>query len=206
MLQINLIPVERRRKEKTPLPRLVAILGSVAICITLLMLDIKIVLDTNNQKAILNDKNTEYSNLQETLKTFPLLQERSKTLIEWKSAADEIKNSRPFKWWQAVDILLDMLNDFPTIWISSFQTTDKGQIRDSKTPVEAMIKMDCYSLGGGTELMTKFRRRLKNTPELTQTIFNGGINEELSFELMPLTDAKEEWAIKFLIELYRVKK
>jgi hypothetical protein len=206
MLQINLIPVERRRKEKTPLPRLFAILGSVAICITLLMLDIKIVLDTNNLKTILNDKSKELSNLQETLKDFPLLQERSKTLIVWKSAADEIKNSRPFKWWQAVDILLDILNDFPTIWISSFQTADKGQMRDSKTPVEAMIKMDCLSLDGSTELMTKFRRRLKNTPELTQTIFSGGINEELSFDLIPLSEAKEEWAVKFLIELYRIKK
>jgi hypothetical protein len=206
MLQINLIPPERRRKERVISPLSFALIPALIICLSLLAWDAKMLIDTNNLKNISSEKNKELSNLQNDLKEFSIWQEKSKQLNDWKNAAESVKNSRPFKWWHAIDILLDIFSDFPTVWITSFQTSEGGQTSGRKSPMEAMIKFDCLSLGADTETMTNFRRRLKNTPELTRDIFNGGINEELSFEVTPLNDAKEDFAIKFLIELYRIKK
>ena len=206
MLQINLIPKERRRKERVISPLSFALIPALIICLSLLAWDAKMLIDTNNLKDTLNEKTKELSNLNNQLKDFPVLQEQSKRLIDWKNAVETVKKTRPFKWWHAMDILLDIFSDFPTMWITSFQTSEGGQAIGKKIPIEAMMKFDCLSLRADTETMTNFRRRLKNTPELTRDIFNAGINEELSFEVNPLNEAKEEWAIKFLIELYRIKK
>lgn len=201
MLQINLIPLERRRKERTPLPRFIVIIAAVIVVLGLLIWDVKTLLDTNKAEALLAEKNKEWSELQKTLTDAPLRQKRVELLREWKTAADKITDSRPFKWWHAVDILWDIFNEFPTVWITNFQTSDKGPTGKTQLPIEAMMKFNCLSFGETTKTMTDFRRRLKNTPDLKR-IFTGGINKELSFEVVP---KKDEWVVKFLIELYRVK-
>lgn len=206
MLQINLIPPERRRKERVISPLSFVLIPALIICLSLIAWDAKVLIDTKNEESNLAEQNKALSDLNNQLKEFPVLQDQSKQLINLKNAVEAVTKSRPFKWWYAIDILLDIFSDFPTIWITSLQTSDRVQAIPGKLPIEAMMKFDCLSLSADTDKMTDFRRRLKNTPELTRDIFDGGINEELSFEVNPLPEAKEEWTIRFLIELYRAKK
>lgn len=207
MLQINLIPVERRRKERTPLPRFIVIIAMVIVCLGILIWDVKTLLDTKSLRHDLDEKKKELTSLQESVKNIPELLAKQLLLVAWEVEADIITNSRPFKWWHAVDIIWDIFAEFPTVWITSFQTSDKGPSGRGREPMEAMMRFDCRSLGASTTTMTDFRRRLKNTPDLLN-IFDAGINKDLFFNLVQNTEsnAKEEWIVSFLIELYRKKK
>lgn len=204
MLQINLIPLERRRKERTPLPRFVGIIGVAIVCVGIALYDIKTVVDTNGQRTILSGKKDTIAGLEKKVSEFPKWQQDEADLLQWDSTAEAVKKTRSFKWWTALDVLLDVLADFPTVWIVSFQTSETRSTSASQ-PTEAMIRFDGRSVGPSPDTMINLRRRLKNTPELT-AIFDGGIIDDLYFDVTPLADAKEEWAVVFLMELYRLKR
>jgi cell division protein FtsB len=209
MLKINLIPFERRRKERTPLPRFFGIIVAVVICLGVLGWDVKTMMDTKKVKEDIAGKQAELAKVEAILNQIPALEQKINALKTWKESAEKITKSRVFKWWHAVDTLFDVLHEDEnqTIWISSFECSDKS-IGGSKVKkaIEAMIKMNCQAVShdeikSPITVMTDFRRRLKTNPELID-IFNSGINQELSFKLNA-TDAKEEWIVDFLIELYR---
>lgn len=204
MLQINLIPLERRRKERTPLPRFVGIIAIAIVCVVIALYDIKTVVDTNGLKIVLAGKQDTIVGLEKKLAEFPKWQQDKADLLQWASTAEAVKKTRPFKWWTALDVLLDVLADFPTVWIVSFQTSET-QSPSAAKPTEATIRFDCRSVGPNPDTMLNLRRRLKNTPELT-AIFDGGIIDDLYFDVTPLAEAKEEWAVVFLMELYRLKR
>ncbi|MBI4834593.1 MAG: hypothetical protein HY811_07235 [Planctomycetes bacterium] len=208
MLKINLIPFERRRKERTPLPRFVGIIIAVVVCLGVLGWDVKTMMDTKKVKQDITEKNVELAKVEAILNQIPALEQKKNDLKKWKEAAEKITKSRVFKWWHAIDTLFDVLHENQTVWVTSFECADKaiGGTRTKKA-IEAMIKMNCQAVAPDESknpiiIMTDFRRRLKNTPELID-IFNGGINEELTFKLNA-TDAKEDWIADFQIELYRL--
>ena len=200
MLNINLIPLERRRKEKTPLPRFFIIIGVIVLCCGLSVWDVKTWLDTSKLKSDLQGKKADLKERQDAIQDLTQLMVKDADITLWLVQA-QMTAYRSFKWWHGTDILLDIFNEHPNIWITSFNASGSGKKVTGKPALEASMRFDCLALGSDTTPMTDFRRGLKNSIDLTN-IFNAGINEELSYNLMKLKDG---WAVSFVIELYRDK-
>ena len=147
MLQINLIPLEKRRKDRTPLPRFLIIIGSIIIVLGLLFWDLTTWVNTNNEKGKLDVLKQEVEKKKSSLVDLSKLQDEKKQLEGWKQAADAVKALRVFKWWEVVDDLWYIFGEFPDIWISSFKGQDTAQNSASKVPIEATLSFDCKGLG-----------------------------------------------------------
>jgi hypothetical protein len=209
MLQINLIPLERRRKDRTPLPRFLIIIGSIIMVLGLLFWDLTTWVNTNNEKGKLAVLKQEVEKKKSSLVDLSKLQDEKKQLEGWKQAADAVKALRVFKWWEVVDDLWYIFGEFPDIWISSFKGQDTAQNPASKASIEATLSFDCKGLGEDPKLMTNFREKLTlDAPEITN-IFNRGITTPAEFSKNKLSSGaggKTISIIEFKIVLERERK
>ena len=206
MIRINLLPEERRRKEKTPLPRFLAMNAAIIVCLLLGIWDAHTYVGINQQTDKLRTDKGNLADLQrQTLAYNNMLAEEQK-LNKWNEAAEQIKNTREFYWWEKVDELWDVIYGARDIWITSFQAAETAPgSYHGKTPVSASISMGCFAVGMSSERMTSFRGKLKGHQGLKET-FNLGINEPPQFTVVAQPQYKEEFAVKFDIDLSREKK
>ncbi len=206
MIRINLLPEERRRKEKTPLPRFLAMNAAIIICLLLGIWNVYMYVGIEKQTERLRTDKGNLADLQkQTLEYNKMLAEEQK-LNEWNEAATQIKNTREFYWWEKIDELWDVIYGARDVWITSLQATEAAASGNrGKAQVSASISMGCYAAGISSERMTSFRVKLKGHQGLKET-FNLGINEPPQFSVVAQPQYKEEFAVKFDIDLSREKK
>lgn len=207
MLRFNLLPPERRHQDKTPILRLLAIYSSVVLSLILLFWNLHTyIIKIGGCRKILADKKNELTILKEATRDFDVVQKEVVNLNKRTQIIETIKSSRAFLWWETIDQLLDVICDNPRVWITSLKGGGQsGKSRGrSGQGIEAELAFDCLSAGLDPDLMTKFRTILKNHPGLT-TVFPL-INEPPEFEAVIMKDeSKEGWALRFDIELSRIK-
>lgn len=185
MLQINLLPLEKRRKERTPLPRFLVIISAAVIVILLLLWNIKIIVSTKQEEGQLAECDKKLNSMQEKLAGLSKLQDEEKQLLSWKQTAETVSALRVFKWWYVIDDLLYVFEGFPTIWIGTFGGKDSSAGGGTKSAVEASLSFDCHGLGNDPKLMTDFRNKLAlDSPEITgeKGVFNLGITNPPGFD------------------------
>jgi len=203
MIRINLLPPERQRKERTPLPRFLAMNASIIICALLLIWDVYQYMDIKPQTAEYETKKGDLESLLKQVKPYDQMLVEETKLNAWNKAATEIKNTRSFLWWEKIDELWDVIHDCRDIWITSLQAFDgppPGRRADVK--IEAAISMNCFAAGSSSDRMTNFRIKLKNHLGLKE-IFNLGLNEPPQFQVIAQPEYKEGFAVKFDIDMAR---
>ncbi|MEW6027503.1 MAG: hypothetical protein AB1599_09445, partial [Planctomycetota bacterium] len=148
----------------------------------------------------------ELADLQKKTADYNNLLAKEAKLNEWNKAALEIKNTREFYWWEKVDELWDVIYGARDVWITSFDASEgaAGGYR-GKVPVSAGISINCYAAGFSSERMNSFRIKLKTHQGLMET-FNLKINEPPQFTVVAQPQFKEEFAVKFDINMNRAKK
>jgi hypothetical protein len=205
MIRINILPEERRRKEKTPLPRFLAMNAAIIVCLLLGVWNVWMYFDIKGQSDILKSSKEELADLQKQTANYNKLLADEKKLAEWNSAATQIKNTREFYWWEKVDELWDVIYSAKDIWITSFNASETApsSVR-GKAQVSAAISMGCFATGMSSDRMTSFRMRLKSHPKLKET-FNLGINDPPQFTVVAQPQFKEEFAVRFDIDMSRKK-
>ena len=206
MIRINLLPEERRRKEKTPLPRFLAMNAAIIICLLLGIWNAYMYVGIKQQTDRLRTDKGSLADLQKQTSEYSKMQAEEQKLNEWNKAATQIKETREFYWWETIDDLWDVIYGARDVWITSLQAAETAPPSfRSKTPVSASISMGCFAAGMSSERMTSFRVKLKGHPGLKET-FNLGINEPPQFSVVAQPLYKEEFAVKFDIDLSREKK
>ncbi|MFH1230157.1 MAG: hypothetical protein V1709_01530 [Planctomycetota bacterium] len=201
MICINLLPPERQRKERIPLPRFLAMNAAIIICALLLIWNVYQYRETKQQSAIYNTKKEDLESLLKKVELYDQMLVDETELNKWNKTAAEIKNTRSFLWWEKIDELWDVIHSSHDIWITSLQALDgppPGRRADTK--IEASISMNCLAAGSSSDRMTSFRIELKNHPGLKET-FNLGLNEPPQFQVIAQPEYKEESAVKFDIDL-----
>lgn len=206
MIRIDLLPEERRRKERTPLPRFLAMNAAIVICLLLIVWNAYMFMDIRKQKDKLRLNKEELADLQKKTADYNNMLAEEKKLSEWNNAAVQIKNTREFYWWEKIDELWDVIYGARDVWITSLQAaeTAPGGLR-AKVPVSASISMGCFAAGYSSDRMTSFRLKLKSHQGLMET-FNLKINEPPQFTVVAQPQYKEEFAVKFNIDMGREKK
>jgi len=177
MIKINLLPTEKRKAERTPLPRFLLIASTAAAFFILLFYNLfvlKLISDTTDD---IKRQNDELARLQ------PAVQEHDKLVAEENALKNKVKEiesliNRDVEYWRTVNALWDVIHNNPRVWIDDLRILDAksapGDIRrvdpDTKEAVAYGITMRCHVAGEEVNEMTKFRKALKEHPILQETL------------------------------------
>jgi len=209
MIKINLLPTEKRKAERTPLPRFLLIASTAAAFFILVFYNLwvlkmisDVVNDTKNQTQILAD-------LQ------PAVQKYDRLLAEETALKNKVKEiegliTRDVEYWRLVNALWDVIHANPRVWIDDFRILDArsapGDLRrvdpEAKDAVAYGVSMRCHVAGEDVLEMTKFRKSLKEHPILQEilTLINFNVTWVVSEERAK--DIEETHFIDFDISMY----
>jgi len=177
MIKINLLPTEKRKAERTPLPRFLLIASTAAAFFILLFYNLfvlKMISDTQDDIA---RENKVLADLQ------PAVAEYDKLVTDETALKNKVKEiqsliNREVEYWRTINALWDVIHNNPRVWIDDIRVLDTrtapSDLRriepDNKEPVAYGITMRCHVAGEEVNEMTKFRKALKENPILQETL------------------------------------
>lgn len=209
MIKINLLPTEKRKAERTPLPRFMLIASTAAAFFILLFYNLWIL------KQI-SDKKDEIAAEHEALRRLePSVQEHDKLLARQTELQNKVREiegliSRDVEFWRTINALWDVIHQNPRVWIDDLRILDsksapgalKGLDPDSKDAVSYGVAMRCHVAGEEVTEMTKFRKALKENLILqeTLTLINFNVDWRVSDEKAPTGEQMN--SIDFQISMF----
>src|SRR5262245_29219774 len=177
MIKINLLPTEKRKAERTPLPRFLLIASTAAAFFILLFYNLfvlKLISDTVDDIARENKTLNDLA---------PFVAEHDKLVAEETALKNKVREiesliSREVEYWRTVNALWDVIHNNPRVWIDDIRILDSrsapGDLRrvdpDSKEAVAYGVTMRCHVASEEVTEMTKFRKALKEHPILLETL------------------------------------
>ena len=176
MIKINLLPPEKRKAEKTPLPRFGLMMADVAVLGVVLVLLIISYLQILRKETEIEVKKSELADLQPFVQTHDKLLAESNILKAELASLEQVTGLRPFEWWQIFDAIWDVVEDNKRVWLDSMEVVDGKQISskikgldgDFKGDVKYGVILKCHVGGLDVKGMTTFRMNLKDHPLLDQ--------------------------------------
>ena len=177
MIKINLLPTEKRKAERTPLPRFLLIASTAAAFFILLFYNLfvlKMISDTQDDIA---RENKALADLQ------PAVAEYDKLVADETALKNKVKEiqsliNREVEFWRTINALWDVIHNNPRVWIDDIRVLDArnapADLRrvepDNKEPVAYGVTMRCHVAGEEVNEMTKFRKALKENAILQETL------------------------------------
>ena len=177
MIRINLLPTEKRKAERTPLPRFLLIASTAAAFFILLFYNLfilKLISDTTQEIKVQQDN---------LARLRPDVELHDKLLAEETALKNKVREiesliSREVEYWRTVNALWDVIHNNPRVWIDDLKIMDArsapGDLKrvdpDNKEAVAYGITMRCHVAGDEVTEMTKFRKALKDHPILQETL------------------------------------
>ncbi|NOZ23613.1 MAG: hypothetical protein GXP25_21260 [Planctomycetes bacterium] len=161
MIQINLLPKELRRSEPTPWPKLLALLASLIVILSVGLIMIyyrfnvlpTVLLERDSTKEEmqgLQERAKEADELEKEIKDFEM---REKTILE-------IRRDR-WLWAKKLDQIVDIVPAYIQLESLSVKETQGRRRNQDMGPT---IEMDCLSKSADERNIAKFRRRIINSP------------------------------------------
>lgn len=209
MIKINLLPTEKRKAERTPLPRFLLIASTAAAFFILLFYNLWIL-------KLISDKKDEIASQQAQLASLqPFVQEHDKLLAEETALKNKVREiesliTRDVEYWRTVNALWEVIHQNPRVWIDDLRILDSrqapGEMRradpENKEAVAYGVSMRCHVAGEEVTEMTKFRKALKDNPILqeTLTLINFDVDWRVNDEKDK--DSTEHHSIDFAISMF----
>jgi hypothetical protein len=209
MIKINLLPTEKRKAERTPLPRFLLIASTAAAFFILLFYNLWIL-------KLISDEKSEIARQQDILRNLqPFVLEHDQlkaqeTALKNKVLEIESLINRDVEFWRTVNALWDVIHQNKRVWIDSFQVLDArgapGELKrgdpETKEAVAYGVTMKCHVAGDEVTEMTKFRTSLKENPILqeTLTLINFDVDWRVSEEKDK--ESSESHSIDFGISMF----
>ncbi|MEW6355951.1 MAG: hypothetical protein AB1696_06490 [Planctomycetota bacterium] len=161
MIQINLLPKELRRSEPTPWPKLLALLASLVVILSVGLIMIyyrfnvlpMVLLERDRAKEEMQGlmaRAKEADDLEKEIKDFEV---REKTILEIRKAR--------WLWAKKLDQLVDLIP--PYIQVESLGIRET-QSRRKTQELGPTLEMDCLSGGTDERNIAKFRRKIISSP------------------------------------------
>jgi hypothetical protein len=208
MIKINLLPSEKRKAERTPLPRFFLIVVNAAalflfaagiVYFTLIKIPaVEREIKSNlSQRKDLEPKVKEHDDLQKEL-------EGVKTKV---LQIDQLTN-RNIEWWQAVNAVWDVIQENPKVWVDDIKMVDgKAAASDikkadglSKDTPPFGLGLKCHVSGDEVSALTAFRTSFKTNPVLQRIL--PGVNFNVDWKKDDEKDYQERYSLSFTVALY----
>jgi hypothetical protein len=209
MIKINLLPTEKRKAERTPLPRFLLIASTAAAFFILLFYNLWIL-------KLISDKKDEIAGQQAELQRLqPFVQEHDKLLARQTELQNKVREieglvKRDVEFWRTVNALWEVIHQNQRVWIDDIRILDAktapGELRrsdpETKEAVAYGVTMRCHVAGEEVSEMTKFRKALKENTILQETLtlinfdVDWKVNEEKEKE------SSETHSIDFAISMF----
>jgi len=209
MIKINLLPTEKRKAERTPLPRFLLIASTAAAFFILLFYNLWILKRISDTVDATKEQNNILVSLKPKVDEFELLSAEETAL---KNKVKEIESliTRDVEYWRMVNALWDVIHFNPKVWIDDFRVLDAraapGELRrvdpEAKDAIAYGVTMRCHVAGDDVNEMTKFRKALKDHPLLQEilTLINFNVMWNVTDEKMK--EVEEMHAIDFDIAMF----
>jgi hypothetical protein len=209
MIKINLLPTEKRKAERTPLPRFLLIASTAAAFFILLFYNLWILKRISDKKDEITGQQAELQRLQ------PFVQEHDKLLARQTELQNKVREiegliTRDVEFWRTVNALWDVIHQHPRVWIDDLRILDArtapGELRrgdpETKEAVAYGVAMHCHVAGEEVTEMTKFRKALKDNLILqeTLTLINFDVDWRVNEEKEK--DSAENHSIDFSISMF----
>lgn len=167
IIRINLLPPEKRRRERTPFSRYVALIVGTAVNAAIVLFMVKTALDTrhlNQQKA---DEETRIATLKK--KVEPEYEKTKKDVekIEArKKAIEALKKEKILSWSEVIDSVCDVLAANQWVWLTGMDLAEGGKGPRGQQQLDLYVALNCSSTASEEdckldrvgEVMTKFKR------------------------------------------------
>lgn len=212
MIKINLLPTEKRKAERTPLPRFLLIASTAAAFFILLFYNLWILKRISDTVDATKEQNNILTSLRPQVDRYELLLAEETAL---KSKVKEIEGliNRDVEYWKMVNALWDVIHANPRVWIDDFRVLDArtapAELRrvdaDAKDAVAYGVSMRCHVAGEDVNEMTKFRKALKDHPLLQEilTLINFNVMWNVAEEKLEKgKETEENHSIDFDISMF----
>lgn len=209
MIRINLLPLEKRKPERTPLPRFVLIMAGAALATGIVLYLVTVYLDINSTQAEIDQTLTELATLKPDEAEYARVEAEKTAREKMIKDLEQMEMERSVPWADIVDSLWDVVHQNPRIWLEDFKTLDqrsadteikKANPRGGMTALFG-IAFKCGAAGSDVTTMAKFRKDLQTHPVLSQ-YFNA-INTLP--ELSPKSEQNSgKISLSFNVTLYKI--
>lgn len=206
MITINLLPEEKRYRERTPLPRFLLLNAAIIMLLLLLFWNGYMWMTFRDKEASLKIEREALAALQAKTTDFDKKVAEEQELSGWGKSVNDVIVTRPFVWWEAIDYLWDLVTGTQSIWVTSLRGEEGSGSGSKQSLAQVGYNMNFGALSAtdDVEKMNDFRIKLRHSPELIK-IFDLGFQEKPNKIKQAMPDYKEEYALKFDIELQRAK-
>jgi uncharacterized protein YoxC len=206
MIRINLLPPEKRKLERTPLPIFIVIVADIAIGVAVLFYVISLILKIQDKNKEIQDKMAILVKLQNETTDYDTKKKEENDLSQ---KINSIKQSIgvKFKWSDVVDALWDVIQSNPKIWLDSIAVMDKRaietEVKKKRFGEEAKpslgLELKCHCAGYDPAYVTKFRNDLKKNSKLGAVF--PVINRDIEYRVSEEKDFEERFSLSFTVIL-----
>ena len=174
MIRINLLPIDKRRPERTPRPRFLLILSNViVVCLIAVYLAWFFVIQLPQTNKNMDEANDKLNKLKAAVQEHTTLTANKNKL---KIKIDQIKSvtGRRVDLWRTIDAIWTVVQKNPRIWLDDIAFLDAKSIAGSfrkanprsRTAPEYAVELICHAAGDDASVMTQFRSDLRDEPFL----------------------------------------
>ncbi len=212
MIRINLLPTDKRKAERTPLPRFFLIMATAAAAALVIVYVLWALVLIKQKEDAIRDQQEILASLQKGVAEFEKLFQREAAL---RLKVQEIKGlvSRDVQggWWRAIDALWTVIHENPKVWIDDVRILDERSVQSevkrinpdaSFTPHAPPygVTLRCHVAGSEVTEMTRFRAALKENAVLQETLWYINFNPDWKED--EEKDFRESKSLSFSISMW----
>ncbi|MFH1023576.1 MAG: hypothetical protein V1809_09330 [Planctomycetota bacterium] len=194
MIRINLLPVELRHVERTPLPVFISLVAGVILsCVATVAFAVGVVK--------LGDKRNELESVKRELENQKLiaakvdeLERKMRQSVQWRSTFQEIKGRR-IEWAPHFDEICDICPGHT--WLTGIKINREVVDAKGKLTQAGTVVLNCYSLDPREEVLADLMRRIQNHPKFFRDFAS---IDDPEWERVYQKEIRE-WALKFNLNL-----
>jgi len=207
MIKINLLPVEKRKAERTPLPRFGLILTNVAVLCILLVVIAFSWFQVASKEQEIEGQQKEFDRLAPEVQRYVDLTGINAQLTGEYQNLKKVTDQRPFAWWTVFDAVWEVVQNNPKVWLDSIDVLEGKQV-ESKVkaydpafagPAGFGVILKCHTGGQDVKNLTKFRRDLKVQGLLARLC--SSVNYHTEWTVGDQKDFQEQYSLDFEVVL-----
>src|SRR5262245_53403395 len=209
MIKINLLPLDKRKTERTPLKGAGLMVADAAAFAVVAILVVITLIQISNTNAEIREHNETLKRLDKDVKEHDRLLALSKLRQGELKDLQSVTGTRPFEWSEAFDAIWDAVAKQKRVWLESIEVGD-GKAMESKlkavdpnTSVAGTVKygiiLRCHVAGLDVRGLTSFRKEMKENTRIAR--YFPIMNFDIQYGRTDEKESVERYSLEFEVIL-----